>query len=207
MKDLTNKDYCNTDLRTQIIFCGTDETYGILEAAHWIQGRTYTIRLDGLSRHDYSQLLHKIYRDYVKLGISEDWNLLYPDPRTQIMTLDRTLSEFLFDITGGKVGLTEQIVKKTLTYALTNNRAFPLLEDFKLTIALDKDLAKDISSFKQKRKKNRKKAVITYLDLKCKIKGCSEYNVPFESNSDLLNHYKVIHPEYTIINKENHKIR
>jgi hypothetical protein len=146
------------------------------------------------------------YRDYVKLGISEKCRLLFRDSRTGVMTLDMKLGKYLFKKTEGKVGLTVQIIKKVLGQALTDNRKYPVFDDFRKVLQMDKDVNIDpISSIAKKMK--RKKVVIQYQDNKCKIKGCPNYNEEVSHHSELLDHYRTVHPEYKIMNKDGHEIR
>ncbi len=205
IKDLTNKDYWSGDLRTQFVVCGTNQAYGILEAANWIQGRTYTLQLEGLTKKEYSEFLRKIYRDYVTLGISDKWSLLSPDTHG-IMTLDLKIAKYLFKKTEGKVGLTVQIIKKALVNALNCHRDFPLMEDYQAVIVLDKNIMVNHNSSLIK-KKIQKKMVIRYQDERCKIKSCTEFNVCFEHHADLLNHYRTVHPEYKLMNADGREIR
>lgn len=95
IKDLTNKKYWNGELRTQFVLCGTNKAYGILEAANWIQGRTFTLQLESLSKKEYSKFLVKIYNTYVTLGITDSWSLLSPDSRGNIV-LNGKLVKYLF---------------------------------------------------------------------------------------------------------------
>ncbi len=203
LKDLTNKKYWKGSLRTQIIMCGTDEAFNLLSAENWIQGRTYIVRLEELSKPEYLSFLWKIYHDYIGLGISPDWDLMIPDRKTGKKKVDRKLAQLLFENSSGRVGLTVDIIKDAVKHALNNNRSSPNIEDYRLiSSGLD---ARTIQSFKKKRKK--KKIVLDYNDLVCGVKGCPAAKEPFKYQHELIRHYKLYHPKYIVLNKDGHEIR
>ena len=201
LKDLTNKKYWRGDLRTQFVICGTDEAYNILSVENWIQGRTYTIRLEELTRLEYPKFLLKIYYDYVDLGISENWNLCHIKKETGTEELNHELADFLYQKSMGRVGLTVDIIKDAIKRALNNNRMYPILEDYQLVISGNKALDIERSEMK------RIEIVLDYHDKLCVVERCPRFKKPYEYHKDLLRHYKKKHPEYILKNKDGHEIR
>ena len=203
LKDLTNKKYWNGTLRTQLIMCGTDDAYNLLSAENWIQGRTYSVRLEELSKVEYLGFLWKIYHDYIQLGISPDWDLMITDRRSGKKRINRKLAQFLFENSSGRVGLTVDIIKDAVKRALLCNRLSPNLADYKLiSSGLDAIIMKT-----SKRRRRKKKIELGYKDLVCVVKGCLEAKEPFKYQHELIRHYKLYHPEYIIMNKDGHEIR
>ncbi len=131
LKDLTNKKYWSGDLCTQLVLCGTDDAYTALSGEKWIQDMIHAIRLEVLKKPEYSEFLWLIYRDYIELGISDDWDLANIEEGTGEAKLNSKFVQFLYEISKGKVGLTVEIIKDAIKRALHSNRLHPILEDYK----------------------------------------------------------------------------
>lgn len=199
LKDLSTKSNWNGALCTQIIMCGTKDGVPLLEAADWIQGRTRTIKLHPLKKKEFGSFLFKIYRDFISLGVSDEWALvdIAKDNRDRMINHDVAL--YLHKRTGGKIGLAVDLIRQAVLLALDKGRYFPEKRDYEAIRLDEKDyVMTDI--VKPKLKKPKKiKIKISLHDRTCKIKNCVRNHNPYKSYPPLKQHYRRKHPNIDLI--------
>jgi len=201
LKDLSTLGNWNGNLRTQIVLCGTKDGLPLLEAADWIQGRTRTMQLHEVDGLDFGALLMRVYRDYISLGISEEWDLVSTSPDNKKITLNQDLALYIFSRTKGKVGLTIDMVRNAVLQALNDGRLFPTKRDFESVRLNEKTylVSNTPSPKKEQKKKPKTKIRISLQDRVCKIKNCSKFDKPYVRYSALVQHYKMKHPDVELI--------
>jgi Bacterial TniB protein len=202
LKDLSTKHNWNGKLRTEIILCGTKDGIPLLEAANWIQGRTMTTKLCELKIKDYAKLLLSIYKDFVKIGISENWELVNYEADLKKHILNRKVAQYLFTRTNGKVGLTVDLIRKSIIFALDQGRFFPKMKDYESIKLTDKSSMFTISSMKKNQNKKpveKKKVKIALHNRSCVVNGCPKSKTPYARYKPLIDHYKNNHPDIELV--------
>lgn len=208
IKDLTTKSNWNGSLRTHFILCGTRDGIPLLEAADWIQGRAHSIQLTALPENEYGIFLWTIYEDFVQMGISEDWDLAIMDEESQELILNPEIALFLYKRSGGKAGLTVELIRDAVKRALNSGRSYPTKEDYKLVILEGKKYeTQEGGAITGKTiKNNRIELIIGYKDRLCKIDRCPRSKNPYSELRYLINHYKTKHPGVILKNREGDQI-
>ena len=202
LKDLTTKHNWSGELRTQIVLCGTKDGIPLLEAADWIQGRTMTIKLCELEIQEFVQFLRHIYAGLIKLGLSDEWDLVVFKPETKKKVLNRELAQYLYQRTQGKVGLTVDLIRNAVILALDRGRTFPIMEDYESVRLSDKSYVFSKTKIPKKPIKKhikKKKVTISLHDRFCTIKGCHRSKNPYKRYKPLIDHYKRDHPDIELV--------
>ncbi|MFW9971018.1 MAG: ATP-binding protein [Candidatus Odinarchaeota archaeon] len=207
IKDLTTKSNWKGNLRTHFILCGTRDGIPLLEAADWIQGRAHSIQLKALPEYEYGIFLWTIYEDFVQMGVSKDWDLAIFDEQSQDLMLNPEIALFLYERSGGKAGLTVELIRDAIKRALNSGRHYPTRDDYKLVIIEGTKYETQENVVPEKIiKNNRVEVVIGYDSRICKIKGCPRAKNPYSTFKSLINHYKSKHPLVSLKNREGDSI-
>lgn len=196
-KDLSTKSNWNGDLATQIVLCGTQEGIPLLEATDWIQGRTRIIELHPLEEIEYGAFLFNIYNEFIQLGVSKAWTLVddSTDPNEKVLNEDMAL--YLFKRTKGRVGLTVDLIRNAVLFALDNGRSYPLQSDYDMIRLNEKEYK---LSLPIKKKASKKTQIILHLeDRLCQITNCPHHTKPYASYRALFRHYKTKHPKIDLL--------
>lgn len=199
LKDLSTKHNWHGDLQTRIVLCGTQDGVPLLEAADWIQGRTMTVKLQPLQAGDFATFLLSIYRDFFEAGVTGDWDLVRATPGSSKRRLDQAVAQYLFSRTGGKAGLTVDLIRNATLLALDQGRLAPTRADFEAIRLTEKSFvftnpALETSPTPARGKRSTAKVRIGLGDRTCCVHGCSRAEHPYKRYSALVQHYKLKHP-------------
>jgi hypothetical protein len=194
LKDLSTKSNWNGDLCTQIVMCGTKDGVPLLEAADWIQGRTRTLKLHPLNEREFGSFLFKVYSDFTSLGISQKWALVDMTKDHQDRRLNPEVALYLYKRTGGKIGLTIDLLRYAVLLALDDGRYFPEKRDYEAIQLTEKSYRmKDvIKPIKKTPKKS--KIRVRLQDRTCQMKNCVREHNPYATYRSLVQHYRRKHP-------------
>ncbi len=207
LKDLSTKTNWNTELRTQIVLCGTKDGIPLLEAADWIQGRTRTIKLQELGRQDFGVFLMRLYRDYISLGVSEKWSLVNKGGESEKWVLNHEMALYIYQRTQGKVGLTVDLIRTAVLSALHDGRLYPEKYDFEDVQLSEKFFIAQPKSAKPITKSSQKKIKLSIQDRTCIIENCSRNHKPYARYASLVYHYKIKHPEINLVYEDDNHDR
>ena len=200
LKDLTTRQNWHGKLRTQIILCGTNDGIPMLEAAQWIQGRTRIMKLQELKDDDdYGSLLLTIYRDYLSLGVSDEWGIVTSQHDAGVRTLNEEIAHYFRQRTHGKVGLSVDLIRNATLLALDEGRFYPEMKDYESIRLDEKSYILETNSSKICPKKEKHKIHISLQDRTCIMKGCKKSNKPYTRYNSLIQHYKIKHPNIELI--------
>ena len=204
LKDLCTRKNWSRDLRTQIVLCGTKDGLPLLEAAQWIQGRTRTIRLLELGAPDFGALLISLYRDYISIGISKDWDLMEMASEENRLTINSEMAAYLFARTQGKIGLAVDLIRNAVLLALDEGRLCPQKEDYE-AIRLDQKayvMKSKQDSVSSRPKMPKPRIHISLTDRLCQAEKCLRSKTPYQNYRSLIDHYKKKHPEIELVYEE-----
>jgi len=206
LKDLITKSYWNGDLRTHFILCGTQDGVPLLEAADWIQGRAHSIKLKSLPIAEYGIFLWTIYEGFIQMGISKEWDFAIEDAESHELILNPEIALFLYKRSGGKAGLTVELIRDAVKRALNSGKKFPSKEDYKLVILEGVTYKTEDGSNETSNTKNSIQVVIGYDNRQCQIERCPRHKNPYKTYRGLINHYKNKHPNVELLNREGDRI-
>jgi hypothetical protein len=207
IKNLTTKTNWNGDLRTHIIICGTHDAIPLLEAHNWIQGRTHSLQLKPLPVTEYGNFLWTIYDDYIDMGVSNRWDFVISYEETGEPVINPEISMFLYKRSGGKAGLTVELIRDAVRRAISAGRSYPDREDYALIVIEGKKYKTElIEDNPDEQASAQVKIKIRYGDRLCKVEGCPRSKKSYTTLNNLIKHYKNKHPEIIVVNSEGNRM-
>jgi hypothetical protein len=207
IKNLTTRTNWSGDLRTHIIICGTHDATPLFEAHDWIQGRTHSLQLKPLPKTEYGDFLWTIYDDFIDMGVSRRWDFVIHHEETGEPVINPEISMFLYKRSGGKAGLTVELIRDAVRRALNAGRSYPDREDYALVVIEgQKYETQFLEGNEVEQEPNQVTVKVRFADRLCKVEKCSRSKKPYATLKSLINHYKNKHPEIMVVNSEGNRM-